>query len=40
MRTILLFLLIGAGLPVALAAQGLQLSPGIYWVTTGGPGVV
>jgi hypothetical protein len=40
MRTILLLLLIAAGLPVALAAQGLQLSPGIYWVTTGAPGIV
>jgi hypothetical protein len=40
MRTILLSLLIGAALPGALPAQGLQLSPGIYWVSTGAPSVV
>src|SRR5580658_10015375 len=40
MRTILLFLLIGAALPGALSAQGLQLSPGVYFVSTGAPNVV
>lgn len=40
MRTILLFLLIGAALPGALSAQGLQLSPGVFFVSTGAPHVV
>src|ERR1700722_14089615 len=40
MRTILLFLLIGAALPGMLSAQGLQLCPGVYFVSTGAPDVV
>ncbi|HET6255756.1 MAG TPA: T9SS type A sorting domain-containing protein [Puia sp.] len=40
MRTIVLSLLFGAALSTDLSAQGLQLSPGVYWVTTGAPNVV